>query len=69
MSINFKRYYICKNCGTKMTYHSNTQLCCYNKGSHGWVSGCGMRAAYNKHWKYCPYCGRGIANLSKWEGK
>lgn len=39
------------------------QCCEYIKPKHGYVSGCGMRAAYNSHWKYCPYCGKPIAIL------
>lgn len=40
------------------------KLCCeYTKNKHGFISGCGMRAAYNKHWHYCPYCGKPIAIL------
>ena len=40
------------------------KLCCeYTKNKHGFISGCGMRAAYNKHWRYCPYCGKPIAKL------
>lgn len=40
------------------------KICCeYLKNKHGYISGCGMRAAYNKHWNYCPYCGKPIAIL------
>lgn len=37
--------------------------CIYLKNKHGVISGCGMRAAYNKHWNYCPYCGNPIVAL------
>lgn len=39
------------------------QCCEYFKNKHGYITGCGMRAAYNKHWNYCPYCGKPIAIL------
>lgn len=40
------------------------KLCCeYTKNKHGFITGCGMRAAFNKHWHYCPYCGKPIARL------
>lgn len=38
--------------------------CEYSKQEHGYISGCGKRAAYNRFWKVCPYCGRRIRNLS-----
>ena len=39
--------------------------CTYVKHSYGYVSGCGYRAAYNKFWKWCPYCGKTIVNISR----
>ena len=39
--------------------------CAYIKYSYGYVSGCGKRAAYNKYWKWCPYCGKPLINLSR----
>lgn len=40
------------------------KTCCeYTKNKHGFISSCGMRAAFNKHWHYCPYCGKPIARL------
>ena len=41
------------------------EKCNYNKRKHDWVSGCGWRVNYNKHWVYCPHCGRHIMNLAR----
>lgn len=37
--------------------------CEYTKDKFGFYSECGYRAAYNKHWHYCPYCGKPITKL------
>jgi len=39
--------------------------CEYFKEQHGYVTGCGYRAAYNKHWWVCPYCGRLIHVMNR----
>ena len=39
--------------------------CEYFKTKHGYTSGCGYVAAYNKFWHYCPYCGKPIITFSK----
>ena len=38
--------------------------CIYQKEKHGYISGCGMRVAYTTNWRYCPFCGLPISNLS-----
>lgn len=43
--------------------HKYQIYCLYIKNKHNYVSGCGLRAPYNKHWKYCPYCGRPINKI------
>ena len=40
-------------------------LCEYRKEVNGYVSGCGMRAAYNKRWQWCPYCGKVIIVITR----
>lgn len=39
--------------------------CIYQRATHNWVTQCGMRAAYNRFWIYCPYCGKRILNLAR----
>lgn len=39
--------------------------CYYVKRKQGWISGCGWRVGYNKHWVYCPHCGKHIINLNR----
>jgi hypothetical protein len=39
--------------------------CVYLQEQHNYVSGCGFRAAYNKFWRICPYCGRHIVCLNQ----
>ena len=43
----------------------NSIKCEYFKTKHGYISGCGYIAAYNKFWRYCPYCGKPIITFSK----
>ena len=38
--------------------------CIFTRQNDGYVSQCGYRVAFNKHWRYCPHCGRLIVNLS-----
>lgn len=38
--------------------------CLFSKTSTGYFSGCGYRVAYNRHWHFCPHCGKRISNLS-----
>lgn len=44
---------------------SNKKHCTYIHNIHGYVSGCGIRAAYNRYWKYCPFCGKAIVIIEK----
>ena len=39
--------------------------CYYTQNKTGYYSGCGYRAAYNKYWKYCPYCRMPIMVLDR----
>ena len=41
--------------------------CYYTRRKHNWVSGCRWRVNYNKHWVYCPHCGKPIINLHRLE--
>lgn len=49
------------------TKHSNQfsprLVCEYTKNKNGVYTSCGFRVAYNKFYKYCPYCGRPIVKL------
>ena len=40
-------------------------LCEYRKEANGYVSGCGIRAAYNKMWHWCPYCGKVLIVITR----
>lgn len=46
----------------KRSFHKS--VCEYKKDKHNIISGCGIRANYNRSWKFCPYCGKRIINLS-----
>lgn len=48
-----------------MKHYKSIVKCEYLKTSNGYVSGCGIRAAYNKFWNYCPYCGRQLMIINK----
>ena len=38
--------------------------CAYKRNCHGYIAGCnGYRAAYNKYWTTCPYCGKPLAKF------
>ena len=39
--------------------------CEYLKTQNGFTSGCGIRAAYNKRWIYCPYCGKRLMIINR----
>lgn len=39
------------------------RLCEYTKDAHGYYSECGYRAAFNKFWHFCPYCGKPICRF------
>ena len=47
-----------------MDTSSRKLRCLYSRTSHGFLSGCGYRVAYNKYWNFCPHCGKRISNLS-----
>ena len=47
----------------EVTNDNNEFNCYYIKKKHGWISGCKWRVNYNKHWAYCPHCGKPIVNL------
>lgn len=38
-------------------------VCEVTKDKHGYYTSCGMRVAFNKFFRYCPYCGRPIVKL------
>lgn len=44
---------------------SNIDKCQYYKTKNGYRSGCGFTAAYNRFWKYCPYCGKRIIVINQ----
>ena len=37
--------------------------CYYRQDRNGYISGCDYRAAFNRHWKWCPYCGKRISRM------
>lgn len=41
-------------------YQGTKGFCNYKKGQFGYISECGIRANWNRMWKYCPFCGRRI---------
>ena len=45
--------------------HYALYKCEYVKEKNGYVSGCGYRAAWNKHWIVCPYCAKPIHVISR----
>ena len=45
--------------------HYTVFRCQYIKDKNGYVSGCGYRAAWNKHWMVCPYCAKPIHIINK----
>ena len=51
------------NIFAKKTY--KIKVCEYFKNQNGYVSGCGYVAAYNKYWKFCPYCGNSIIIVNR----
>ena len=57
----------CPKCGKKM-FSYNTTPCEYIKNKHGYISGCGVRVAWNKTWRFCPICGRTICKMGWKEG-
>lgn len=39
------------------------RACEYRKDKYGYYSECGYRAAFNKFWHFCPYCGKPICRF------
>ena len=48
----------------KNKIHSSTKDTCeITKDVNGYYTGCGMRVAFNKFFRFCPYCGKPIVKL------
>lgn len=39
------------------------ETCEITKDKNGYYTGCGMRVAFNKYFRFCPYCGKAIVKL------